>query len=510
MVNLYHSDLLNPLIGFTGEATALIKRKGSLTIADLFQKSKQLTVGLNRKGFRANDIVLVTLPPGEAFLVVIYAVAMLRGRVAIIDPEMGRIHFEAKLKQLAPKWAFIDSRLLLLREHPFLHFLLYKMKRHLPSIPTIDNCTVISTGRRMPTMRKYLQFSDLLSAHDEVQFVPFDQVHEFLIVYTSGTVQAPKGVLHSFQSLTRSIANLVKLIEEKPGDRLGTELPHYMLLGIAAGIPAYIFTTAVSNPGSRIREIEEMRITLMFCPPSEFLPLVSHCEKEKRKLPSSLRRVFFGSAPVHTSFLRRFFAVADPGLDAVCLYGMTELLVCAFIRGREKLEGKNMEGDLLGQVWPDVECKIHDDGEIMLKSPQLFERYLHEDGRKEFHSSGDTGYLDESNNLVLTGRKKDMIIRKNFNIYPAIYETIIRNNEGVLDCALVGVYNNAIEDEEVYLVIEGTGVRIQKIRQNLEYGSLAIPREAWPDKIVQMEVPRNGRHRKIDKDKLRNLLRQFS
>lgn len=506
MVNLYHSPLLHPFEAVTQDVKALIRKNSDLSVAGLFQKSQQLAVGLSHLGFKAHDIVLVTLPPGEAFLVVIYAVAMLRGKVAIIDPEMGSMNFSAKLRQLAPRWAFVDSRLLLLQEHPLLQLLIYKIRKNVPQIPALHNCIVIATGRRLPTYRKYLWFNDVTSNRDEIRFSPFDDEHEFLIVYTSGTIQEPKGVVHSFHSLTKSISNLVKLIDKKPGDILGTELPHYMLLGVATGIPTYIFTTSVASPKQRLAEMEGMKITLLFGAPAEYLPLIEYCEKNKRLLPQTLRKVFFGSAPVHNKFLKRFFAVAHPQLEAICLYGMTELLVSAWITGKEKLQMKSCEGDMLGRIWDDVECRIHCSGEIMLKSPQLFSRYLHDEGRDGFHASGDTGYLDESGNLILTGRKKDMIIRKNFNIYPAIYETIIRHHEGVVDCAMVGIYNDSKADEEVYLVVESKSTKKGKLIRNLEFGPLAVPREAWPDKIVYMPVPRSGRHRKIDKKRLRDLL----
>ena len=161
---------------------------------------------------------------------------------------------------------------------------------------------------------------------------------------------------------------------------------------------------------------------------------------------------------------------------------------------------------MAGKLFDGVECRINPDGEILLRSPQLFERYFHEKSREQFHASGDTGYLDGQRNLVLTGRKKDMIIRNNFNIYPAIYESIIRNIEGIDDCALVGIWNAQLEDEEVCLVLEGTGLRPESVRLQLEYGPNAIPKESWPDRIVCIPVPRNGKHNKIDKNRLRDIL----
>ena len=505
MISLYHSDLLiQPNAPYPNEV-AIVDGTRPVTIACLFDKSKRLAIGMKSRGFKKNDIVLITLPPGESFLVVVYAVAMLRGRVAIIDPEMGKIHFAAKLRQLSPSWAFVDSRLIFLRDHRWIGFLLHKIKRNVPEIVDIENCVVIATGMWVPTFERFPRMKELLKSDQEVEFIQDHSDHDFLIIYTSGTIHEPKGVVHSFKGLASSIDNLRKLIEAKPGDVLGTGLPHYMMLGIAAKIPVSIFSTSAS-PRVRIREIEQKRVTLLFGAPSEYLPLIKYCEITGKKLPSCLRKVFFGSAPVHTTFLRKFFIVAPVHLETICLYGMTELLICAFIKGQEKLTMKTQRGDVLGKLVDDVECRIGPDGEILLRSPQLFSRYFHAKGKSGFHATGDSGFLDDQCNLVLTGRKKDMIIRKNFNIYPAIYETIIRNIAGVDECAVVGIWSDQKEDEEIYLVVEGDRLKLEKIRNQLAYGPNAIQKEAWPDQIVQMPIPRNGKHEKVDKKKLRELL----
>ena len=61
-----------------------------LTAGELLTVSKTLAYSLYQQGFRENDIAVITLPGGAEFLSVIYAVMILRGKVAIIDPEMGR------------------------------------------------------------------------------------------------------------------------------------------------------------------------------------------------------------------------------------------------------------------------------------------------------------------------------------------------------------------------------------------------------------------------------------
>ena len=157
----------------------------------------------------------------------------------------------------------------------------------------------------------------------------------------------------------------------------------------------------------------------------------------------------------------------------------------------------------MGKPWKDVNCRIAEDGEILLSSPQLYARYFHEGIRTEYHHTGDMGYIDPNGYLILTGRKKDMIIRGNFNIYPGIYEEIIRRIEGVDDCALIGIWNESKDDEEVLLVVESKKLTADHVRKDITTGDHAIDRQALPDKIIMMRLPRSGRQNKVDKKVLR-------
>ena len=56
--------------------------------------------------------------------------------------------------------------------------------------------------------------------------------------------------------------------------------------------------------------------------------------------------------------------------------------------------------------------------------------------------------------LILVGRKKDMIIKGNYNIYPGLYEPVIQNIPGVLACAMVGVFDTDMQDEKIVLAVE--------------------------------------------------------
>ena len=128
---------------------------------------------------------------------------------------------------------------------------------------------------------------------------------------------------------------------------------------------------------------------------------------------------------------------------------MTEMLPVCFVDMEEKLEYEG-SGDLVGAPCPDVRLRIARDGEIMVAGPNLCGAYLAGPALDEL-ATGDLGRLDADGRLVLLGRKKDMIIRGSYNIYPGLIEEVIAGIAGVRRCAVVGVYdeNRADEVEDV-------------------------------------------------------------
>jgi len=159
-------------------------------------------------------------------------------------------------------------------------------------------------------------------------------------------------------------------------------------------------------------------------------------------------------------------------------------------------------GDVVGIPLDNVNLSIADDGEVLLSSPQLFSRYLHQTSRETPHRSGDLGYLSNGK-LVLTGRKKDMIIRRDTNIYPAIYERTIKNIPGVAEAVMIGVYTDSKHDEEVFLIVESDAYSETELMKMLQTSQYSIDREALPDRIIFRKIPLSGRQNKVDRKKLK-------
>jgi long-chain acyl-CoA synthetase len=151
-----------------------------------------------------------------------------------------------------------------------------------------------------------------------------------------------------------------------------------------------------------------------------------------------------GAAPINPEILRFFDAA---GVTVVEGWGMTETSTAATIATPE-----DFKIGTIGKPFPDCEIRIADDGEILVKGPNVFQGYYkNEEATKEaivdgWLHTGDLGEMDSEGYLKITGRKKDIIITAGGkNITPANLEAEIKQSQWVSQCVVVG-------DRRPYLV----------------------------------------------------------
>jgi acyl-CoA synthetase (AMP-forming)/AMP-acid ligase II len=503
MVNMAHytNYFVEALRNRVDSDIILYEGSKSITAGYLLNSAYALASALHDSGVKKGDKVVMAVKPGIEFLQVMYANMMVGTIISIIDPEMGRENYLQKLKQFAPDHAFVDSKIILLNEHPLLKFAVLRLNKTVPSFPRIKNCQLFTTGTWLPLFQKHRKVSQLIKdPATTLNFTPIDDKSDFLITYTSGTLSEPKGVVHHYSGLSNSIKHLTKLLLENKDEVLATHLPHYALLGINAGIKVYLWDNKM-DPASKVRFILERKITTLFGPPSDFVPLIDYLNRKAAKFPDCVRNIYLGSAPIYNSFLSRLVHLSNT-LKITCMYGMTENLMVTIQDGREKL-ADTTQGDLVGRPFPNVSLSIADDSEICIHSDQLYSHYWQLEKTNDLHLTGDIGKIDDLGRLILLGRKKDMIIRGNFNIYPGLYEPTIHQIEGVKEAVMVGIYNDEKADEEIVLVIDGEEkLTVQHVMKQLTSGKYSIDKEALPDRIIFRSLPHSGRQAKIDRKQL--------
>jgi len=512
-MKLYTNQLIRTLEQLNQGRRLLEGTKNSLGLGELLESSKALAAVLLNKGMQYGDRVVIASEPGVDFVKIMFATMMLDCTVAIIDPDMGRDNYRNKLDQFKPQWVFLDSRIMLLQEHPILRMIYFWWKKEGIYFPMNRNIKKILTGPRLPILQKHYSLKKLTAKTADKEYtMEYKDDQEYLVTYTSGTTKEPKGVLHTISGLFRSIQLISEIIQSEEEQTLATYLPHFMLIGACAGVKVRLWKKEMS-PQEKLKFITQFGITTLFGPPVEIFELVNYCKTQNTMLPSTLTHVILGSAPVHQTFLKQLIPFLPEKTKITCLYGMTENLVVCTIDGRTKVLA-NTEGDLLGKPAKGVEIKISDDDEIMIRSKQLHSRYWHKEHRTEWHATGDLGKLDTNGNLILTGRKKDMIIRRDFNLYPGLYEPTVKKIPGIEEAIFIGKYDESIADEIVYLFIEKKNQMSKKqLLKKLIHGEYSIDKEALPDEIEFKKIPRIGRQQKVDRKTLRkavSVLSKFS
>ena len=187
-----------------------------------------------------------------------------------------------------------------------------------------------------------------------------------------------------------------------------------------------------------------------------------------------------GAAPIGKEILEFFYACGVPVLEG---WGMTETSTAATVNRPDDFRLGSVGKPLSG-----VEVKIAEDGEILLRGPNIFREYWRNpEATREalgdgWLHTGDVGRLDEDGFLYITGRKKDIIITAGGkNITPANLENDIKQSRWVSQCVVVGdrrpylVALITLDPEEVPAFAQEHGLKPEEVPSSELYGCY----EAW-------------------------------
>jgi len=484
------------------KALTLVDGK-TYTYKNIFSYSHQLATYFQKEGLGSQDRVLLLIKPGLQAASCTLACLKLGIGVILIDPESsGQEIFKQKIKVAKPTCIIVDYRLRLLQDHPVARFILEKSERNLPNLPNLKPYKVI-VNKKIPLLGKALPSYIQDLPKEKLLPATIPEQKEALIVFTSGTTSAPKAVVHTHQSLVKSL-DILGLLVNLPKPILYTNQIYFLFFALA--LKAQVIFDPEPFTGSRfVKNSLKYKPTITFAPPGELIEVLRYCRQQKLLFPKSYKHVLLGSAPVTKGFLKKLFTLSSENLKTTCLYGMTEVLPIATIDGFEKLHRK-INGDLLGKPVQGVKLRVDKQGVLHIGAEHLCSYYLN--GTKHaMVSTGDIVRINGKKEIILKGRQKDMILRRSFNIYPALYEPIIESIPGVDTACMVGLYKETLEDEDVVLVLEADPqLKADSIKKKLSSGKYSIDVQALPDQIIFMTIPRVGRQKKINKQLLREKL----
>jgi long-chain acyl-CoA synthetase len=310
----------------------------------------------------------------------------------------------------------------------------------------------------------------------------------YTIIYTSGTTGPPKGVVlsHGNCSSVGWMVEEIHFINE--GDLSYLYLPLAHAFALTVQLASFDVGTGIvywgGDPLQIIPELMEVKATYVPSVPRIFEKLyalaLSMAESEEQlrgavevgvkvrqlrargeDVPEELSAAYdraeealygkvrplfggkldkavSGAAPISSEILEFFYACGVPVLEG---WGMTETTACGVVNTLDALKFGTV-----GRAMPGVELKIADDGEIMIKGPNVFREYWRnseathdtftEDG---WLLTGDLGSLDDDGFLTITGRKKDIIITAGGkNLTPSNIENDLKQSRWVSQAVMYG------------------------------------------------------------------------
>jgi long-chain acyl-CoA synthetase len=314
-----------------------------------------------------------------------------------------------------------------------------------------------------------------------------------LLFYTSGTTALPKGALLSHYNLLTMGQNMMKVDPCTPEDDFVSYLPFAwigeQMMSISCGLQVGFTLNFPEEPETAQENIREIGPHVMFAPPRMYEQMtrtvqvkyldatwlkrtfyslamkigyhVADLKFGKKSVPiwwkildglayatvfkklrdhlglSRVRTAYTGGAAMGPDHFRFFHAM---GVNLKQIYGQTEIAGISVLH-----RNGDIKFDTVGTAIPDTEVRITEEGEIISKSPSVFLGYYKNPEATEktlkdgWLYSGDKGFIDEDNHLVVFDRTKDVMILSDKSIFsPQYLETRLKFSPYLRDAWVIG------------------------------------------------------------------------
>ncbi len=434
------ADLLTARASDRPHKVAVKRDERELTYADLDAATARVAGLLHAKGVRPGDRVGVMLPNVEYFPMASFGA--LRAGAAIVpmnvllkEREVAYYLRDSGAKVLVAWHAFADAA-------------------HAGADQTGADCVLVEPG----TFEAMLERSEPLSEVAERE--PHDTA---VILYTSGTTGTPKGAELTHDNLLRNVAVSVDVfgIDER-AVTLGA-LPLFHAFGQTCALNATIaaggtLTLIPRFDGTKALEIiARDGVTIFEGVPTMYAAML-HSPDAADVDTSTLEACVSGGAAMPVEIMKAF--EAQFGCQVLEGYGLSETSPVASFNRRDRVRkpgsiGLPVDGVEMRVVDHDgAEVPAGDVGEIAIRGHNVMKGYwrrpeataevLEADG---WFRTGDIGRVDEDGYFFIVDRKKELVIRGGYNVYPREIEEVLYEHPDVREAAVIGVPHDELGEE---------------------------------------------------------------
>lgn len=445
------ADLLNASAQRRPDHPALCTKEQTLTFGQLNAQVDRLARGLQGAGLAVGDVCVLMMPNSVEWVLCYYALAKLGAVVVPVNflyrvGELGHIFKDSGAK------AFIGHAAHL--EHAI---------RALHDLPGIS--LRIAHGSDVPGFQPLAQF---MAEPGPFATHPAADDDTWAIIYTSGTTGLAKGAMLTHRNLISNARTLATMRHNED---------HYVILGVLPLFHIYGQTSSLNTSvclGITLRlwehfqaeeimaALEEEEAAVFIGVPTMYNRL-AELGSQNPPRRHSLKYCISGGASLPVEILHRFEEFFHATIYEG--YGLTECSpVCV-----ENPFGQATKPGSIGKPITGFTARIADElgqdvrdggvGELLVRGPGVMKGYLNQPQATEqaleggWLHTGDLARQDQDGYIFIVDRKKDLIIRGGFNVYPREIEEILYQHPAVLEVAVVGVPHADLGEEVCAVVV---------------------------------------------------------
>ncbi|MBN2467833.1 MAG: AMP-binding protein [Deltaproteobacteria bacterium] len=514
------------------EKTAVINLPNGegITFGEVKHISDRLARGMIDLGVKKNDKVAVWTNNIPEWIFLLLALSKIGATMVPLNPNIRVRDLHYDLLQADVKFLFLiescngaDYVNVLHQAVPDLEILsrgCVQSKR----LPNLKQVFVI--GDRSSS--KFASFSDVMSRADKVSDDDFRSVKEqvlsfdtVIIKFTCGLTGYPRGAELTHFGLINNALPIVEKLKFGSSDTLCLPLPFHYIFGFWMGLMVAFssLSSMVIMPkysaADVLKAIAQHGCTALYGVPTMFTDLLNHPDFSTFDLRSLRTGMISGDFCPPKLIERIITTMAIPELTTA--YGITEIGLLTQTGCEESIPkaietiGQPLEGMEMKVINPDTGELLPsgEQGEICVRTSMMMKGYYNMDSETAelvdsegwFHT-GDLGTRDEEGYYLISGRRRNMVIRGGENIYPLEIEKFLCTYPGAVDARVVGVPSRRLS-EEVYAFVKmnkNSDVDAQSIR---EYCRTQISRHQTPRWIKIVERFPGEEEGAIDRNELR-------
>lgn len=464
---------------------AVVDSEQRLTYAQLDAQSSQLsTYFYNELNVRKGDRVVIAIENSVQYVIAFYATLKLGAIVVPLNPLYQAIESEYVLVKTEPRVVITSNPQMMENIKDYKNLSFETMTVEQSSFSSIE--VALQVVQEEPLELEEVSKDDL-----------------GVIMFTSGTTGQPKGAMLTQGNILFSAHAGATVMQATKEDNYLIPNPLFHIMGVTFMLRSLWTASTIVlmekySVRGALRLIEQEKITIHPGVPTMFILELNSEHRTEYDL-STLRTGEMAAAPCPVEIVKRIRQ--EMNCNILVAYGATETSATLTITNFE--DSDEMRAETVGRAIPGVEikvvnefgkrCTVGEVGELLCRGPGVMKGYykMPEETKEAFDDygyfkTGDMAIIDENGYVKIVGRKKEMIIRGGFNIYPREIEEILHEHPDVKEAAVIGMPHAIYSEIPIACVSLVEGSRIQE-QEILNYLTERLVKYKVPDQIIIFE-----------------------